>query len=45
MKKFIKKFLDILCLLVGIHGSESENSAIESGAIDFSGQGRDRFGK
>lgn len=45
MKKFIKKFIDILCLLVGIHGSEIEKSAIESGAVSFEGQGRDRFGK
>lgn len=45
MKKFITKFIDILCVLLGIHGSESEKSAIESGAVDFSGQGRDRFGK
>lgn len=45
MKKFIEKFIDILCLLVGIHGSESEKSAIESGAVSFEGQGRDRFGK
>ena len=45
MKKFIAKFIDILCLLVGIHGSDSEKNAIESGAVSFEGQGRDRFGK
>ena len=45
MKKFILKFIDVLCVLFGIHGSESEKSAIESGAVSFEGQGRDRFGK
>jgi hypothetical protein len=44
MKKFITKFIDILCLLVGIHGSEVEKSAIESGAVSFEGQGRDKYG-
>ena len=44
MKKFITKFIDILCLLVGIHGSEIEKEVINGGAVDFSGQGKDRFG-
>lgn len=44
MKSFFKKFLGVLCVLLGIHGSDSEKSAIESGAVSFEGQGRDKCG-
>lgn len=38
MKKFIKKFIDVLVFVFDKRGS------VELGLCDYSGQGRDRFG-
>jgi hypothetical protein len=38
MKKFIKKFIDVLVFIFDKRGS------VNLGLCDYSGQGRDRFG-
>lgn len=44
MKKVLKNILDwIMFLLTG--KGEIANEAIEAGLIDYSGQGRDKYGK
>lgn len=44
MKKFLKVFFEIIALLVGAD-CETRRAAVESGICDFSGQGRDQYGK
>ena len=44
MKKFIKKFIDILAFCLCVKGDEIENEMIEQGLLSREGQGRDRFG-
>ena len=41
MKKFFKTVLGTLVLFVGI----KSRSAVDDGIVDYSGQGRDRYGK
>lgn len=38
MKKFIKKFIDILAFVF------SKRAGVEAGICDYSGQGRDKYG-
>lgn len=40
MKKFIKKFIDILAFCLGVRGTETEKKCTALGLIDYSGQGR-----
>ena len=40
MKKFIKKFIDILAFCLGVRGTETEKKAADDNLIDLSGQGR-----
>lgn len=44
MKKFIKKFIDVLAFCLGVKGNEIEKEMIEQGLLSREGQGRDRFG-
>lgn len=44
MKKFIKKFIDILAFCPGVRGTETGKKAVDDGICDFSGQGRDKYG-
>ena len=44
MKKFIKSLLNWFVFFLTGKG-EIANEAIEAGLIDFSGQGRDKYGK
>lgn len=40
MKKFLKKFIDILAFCLGITNAEIAKEAEKNGICDFSGQGR-----
>lgn len=40
MKKFFKTVLDTLAVLVGL----KSRSAVDAGLVDYSGQGRDKYG-
>lgn len=40
MKKFFKTVLDTLAVLVGL----KSRSAVNDGIVDYSGQGRDKYG-
>ena len=40
MKKFIKKFIDVLMFCMGARGTETGKKAAEDNLIDLSGQGR-----
>lgn len=40
MKKFIRKFFDILAFCFGVRGTETEKKYSDLGLIDYSGQGR-----
>lgn len=44
MKKFIKKFIDVLAFCLGVTGSGIEKEAIKNNLLSREGQGRDRFG-
>lgn len=44
MKKFLKSMVDWFVFLLTGRG-EIANEAIEKGLIDYSGQGRDRYGR
>ena len=44
MKKFIKKFIDILAFCLGVRGTKTGKKAVDDGICDFSGQGRDKYG-
>lgn len=44
MKKFIKKFIDILAFCLGVRGTETEKKYSDLGLIDYSGQGREKSG-
>lgn len=43
MKKFIKKFIDVLAFCLCVKGNEIEKEMIEQGLLSREGQGRDRF--
>lgn len=45
MKKFLKKFIDILAFILCVKGNEIEKEMIEKGAISRAGQGRDKYGR
>lgn len=48
MKKFIsilKKTLDIILFCLGFKGTETGKKAVDDGLCDFSGQGRDKYGR
>lgn len=45
MKKFIKKLFDILAFCLGVRGTETEKKSVDDGICDFSGQGRDKYGR
>lgn len=40
MKKFIKRFIDILAFCFGVRGTETGKKAADNKLIDLSGQGR-----
>jgi hypothetical protein len=40
MKKFLKKFIDILAFCLGVRGTETGRKYSDLGLIDYSGQGR-----
>lgn len=42
MKKFIKKFFDVLAFCLGITNTETAKEAEKNGICDFSGQGREK---
>lgn len=44
MKKFIKKFIDVLAFCLGVRGTETAKKSVDDGICDFSGQGRDKYG-
>ena len=44
MKKAVKKIFDVLAFLFGIGGKIRDN-AVDDGLCDFSGQGRDKYGR
>lgn len=44
MKKAIKKIFDVIAFLLGAD-SECRRKAVDDGLCDFSGQGKDRYGK
>lgn len=45
MKKFIKKFIDVLAFLLCVKGNEIEKEAIKNNLVSRDGQGRDKYGK
>lgn len=45
MKKFLKKFIDILAFCLGVRGTETARKYVDLGILDFSGQGRDKYGR
>ena len=40
MKKFIKKFFDLLAFCLGVRGTETGKKYTDLGLIDYSGQGK-----
>ena len=44
MKKFIKKFIEILAFVLCVKGNEIEKEMIEQGLLSREGQGRDKYG-
>lgn len=44
MKKAIKKIFDVIAFLLGAD-SECRRKAVDECGLDFSGQGKDRYGK
>lgn len=44
MKKFIKKFFDILAFCLCVKCSDIEKEAAKNDLVSREGQGRDRFG-
>lgn len=44
MKKFLKKFIDILAFCLGVKGSDIEKEAIKNDLVSREGQGRDKYG-
>lgn len=44
MKKFLKKFIDVLMFCLGVKGSDIEKEAIENDLVSREGQGRDKYG-
>lgn len=44
MKKFLKKFVEILAFVLCVKGNPLEQEMIEKGVISRAGQGRDKYG-
>ena len=44
MKKAVRKIFDLLLLVLGLD-SECRRKAVDDELCDFSGQGKDRYGK
>ena len=44
MKKFLLKCLDVLMFVLGLD-CDMRRKAVDEGLCDFSGQGRDKYGK
>ena len=44
MKKAVKKIIDVFVFLFGI-GGKIRDDAVDNGLCDFSGQGRDEYGR
>lgn len=44
MKKFIKKFIDILAFCLGVKGSDIEKEAIKNNLVSREGPWRDKYG-
>ena len=44
MKKFIKKFIDVLAFILCVKGNGIEKEMIEQGLLSREGQGRDKYG-
>lgn len=44
MKKAVKKIIDALVFLFGI-GGKIRDDAVDDGSCNFSGQGRDKYGR
>ena len=44
MKEAVKKIIDVLVFLFGI-GGKIRDDAVDNGLCDFSGQGRDKYGR
>ena len=42
MKKFLKKFIDILAFCLGVRRTQTEKKYSDLGLIDYSGQGREK---
>ena len=42
MKKFIKRFIDVLAFCLGVRGTETGKKAADNKLIDLSGQGRNK---
>ena len=43
VKKIFKALVDIILLFIGLD-SEARRDAVDAGLLDFSGQGRDKYG-
>jgi hypothetical protein len=44
MKKFIKKFIDVLAFVLCVKGNGIEKEAISENLVSREGQGRDKYG-
>lgn len=44
MKKFVKKFFEILAFVLCVKGNAIEKEMIEQGLLSREGQGRDKYG-
>lgn len=44
MKKAVRKIFDLIMFLFGIRG-KIRDEAVDEGICDFSGQGRDKYGR
>lgn len=44
MKKAVRKIIDVLAFLFGIRG-KIRDDAVDKGLCDFSGQGKDKYGR
>lgn len=44
MKKALKKFLDLTLLIFGLD-CEARRKSVDDGICDFSGQGRNKYGR
>lgn len=44
MKKAVKKIFDVLAFLLGI-GGKIADEGVDAGVLDYSGQGRNKYGR